>query len=500
MRRRRTIYFNDARHYYLYAFEPPMQLEDAWRPIDEVAGTAVDTFSYGVSSGGLFYPSKVGLRWDAKQRPFKDAYAWRASENMQSLIDRGLDPLTVLIDRAHEAGIDFFASLRMGAFSGSDPSYQIGVPGPMEGCLNFAHPEARDHQFAVLEELATDYSVEGVELDFCAPPFFFKPDEAEKHTPLMTEYIGKISHMVRNRPGKPGQIGARVFPTEKMCLEAGLDVRTWFEEGIVDFVVPFLYGYFILEPDMPIDWLIQSAHQNDSASVYPVLQPWSEDESVGSHLRKYATPEMMRAAAGNFWDRGADGLYTWFLKWPLGDSERRILTEIGNPELSKEGGKHYVLPRRCENAAGSGLVYDAALPIQIPSADPNISYKIPFYISDDMQGSSERVREVRLKINVSNLVTADNLAILLNGRSLSHETCTRTFGGTHKITDSNVPYPGQWLEFRLEGERPQKGQNLLEVSLEKRPDGFEGGVIIEDVEIAVEHGPYASTLNYPPES
>ncbi len=36
MRRRRTIYFNDARHYYLYAFEPPMKLEDAWRPIDEM--------------------------------------------------------------------------------------------------------------------------------------------------------------------------------------------------------------------------------------------------------------------------------------------------------------------------------------------------------------------------------------------------------------------------------------------------------------------------------
>ena len=37
-RQPRTLYFNDARHYYLFAFEPPMRLEDAWRPIDEVAG------------------------------------------------------------------------------------------------------------------------------------------------------------------------------------------------------------------------------------------------------------------------------------------------------------------------------------------------------------------------------------------------------------------------------------------------------------------------------
>ena len=49
MRRKRTIYFNDARHYYLFVFEPPMRLQDAWQPIDEVAGTAVDTFAYGVA-------------------------------------------------------------------------------------------------------------------------------------------------------------------------------------------------------------------------------------------------------------------------------------------------------------------------------------------------------------------------------------------------------------------------------------------------------------------
>ena len=33
MRRRRTIYFNDARHYYLWVFEPPLDLQDAWRPL-----------------------------------------------------------------------------------------------------------------------------------------------------------------------------------------------------------------------------------------------------------------------------------------------------------------------------------------------------------------------------------------------------------------------------------------------------------------------------------
>ena len=97
MPRKRTIYFNDARHYYLFVFEPPMALEDAWIPVDECAGTAVDTFIYGVARGdGLFYPSKIGKRFRDNQ-VFEAAPYYRVYNNMQSLMDRGLDPLTVLI-------------------------------------------------------------------------------------------------------------------------------------------------------------------------------------------------------------------------------------------------------------------------------------------------------------------------------------------------------------------------------------------------------------------
>jgi hypothetical protein len=44
MRRHRTIYFNDARHYYLFVYEPPMRMEDAWVPIDGCAGLCADEF------------------------------------------------------------------------------------------------------------------------------------------------------------------------------------------------------------------------------------------------------------------------------------------------------------------------------------------------------------------------------------------------------------------------------------------------------------------------
>ena len=121
MKQQRTIYFNDARHYYLFVFEPPMTIEDATRPIDECSGTSVDTFIYGVArADGLFYDSKVGMQFKHGEHGpnspgFKQAAYWRLWNNLQSLMDKGIDPLSVLIDKAHAQNMEFFASLRLGA-------------------------------------------------------------------------------------------------------------------------------------------------------------------------------------------------------------------------------------------------------------------------------------------------------------------------------------------------------------------------------------------------
>jgi uncharacterized lipoprotein YddW (UPF0748 family) len=255
MRRRRNIFFNDARHYYLFIYEPPIRLEDVRKPIDEVAGTNVDTFIYGVQSGGLFYPSKVGAWYKSQQDPMQHAAEWRVYNNIKSLVDRGYDALTLLIDRAHERGLDFFASMRLGGYMGMDDAYVLD-----NGGRGWVNSEVRDHQFAVLEELATEYETDGVELDLAAPPggtsYYFRKEDVQEYTPVMTEWVRETSAMVRGRPGDhPGQIGARVYPTEAINLAAGLDVRTWLSEGLLDYVVPMVYASN-LDMNMPVDWLI----------------------------------------------------------------------------------------------------------------------------------------------------------------------------------------------------------------------------------------------------
>jgi hypothetical protein len=138
-----------------------------------VAGTGVSTFVYGASrDDGLFFPSQVGLPFRSDSPVEKELAAyWRVKENMRSLEQAGHDPLGVLVERAHEQGMEFFTSMRMGALPGfPHPELMTSNTHSAVGG-GFAHKEVRDHQLAVLTELATRYpTMDGLELDFSASP------------------------------------------------------------------------------------------------------------------------------------------------------------------------------------------------------------------------------------------------------------------------------------------------------------------------------------------
>ena len=490
MRQRRTLYFNDARHYYLFVHEPPMRLADAWSAVDEVAGTGVDTFVYGVArDDGLFYPSRVGRRFGADDGGrFEMSAYWRVWHNMQSLMDRGLDPLRVLVDRAHDRDLDFIASLRMGGYPGLPA--EMSVPG---GGRGMALDEVRDFQYRLLEELVTEYPVEGIELDFAAAPMgtahWFPPDEAPQLAPVMTEFVRRVAERARQRPGDAGLVGARVYPTRELNERTGLEVERWLEDGLVDYVVPMVYGDMVLDSAMPVDWLIRAAHAAE-VSVYAMLQPYSQDGSQPGTVRLYPTPAMFRAAAANCWQAGVDGLYTWFMSWPLGETERAVLGQLADSDWGREGDKHYFVRRGPSEARE--IDYEALLPITIdPATDLGRRFDIPFTVADDLEdrGDAEsRVTAVELRLSVRDLTCADRLEILLNGQPLSGDTMRR------QILDPIAPYVGQHLHIELRAQLPQVGQNHLEVALLERPHGLVSSLSIEAVEVLVQYGTYPTTI------
>ena len=137
-----------------------------------MAGTGVTTFVYMVArSDGLFYPSNVGQRWPnprALPQPHDMAAYWRISANMRSLAERHLDPLKILIDAAHENGMEFFASVRLPSYLGLDPS--VSYASPLQGGEGMLDGRVLDSHLAIVTELTTAYDTDGVELDLSSGP------------------------------------------------------------------------------------------------------------------------------------------------------------------------------------------------------------------------------------------------------------------------------------------------------------------------------------------
>ena len=281
----------------------------------------------------------------------------------------------------------------------------------------------------------------------------------------MTAYVRRLSEMIRSK-GQNRIVGARVFPTEAMNRSLGLDVKTWVEEKLVDYLAPLYYGYFLLDPNLPFESLVELARPA-GAEVYPVLQPYFMQHE------KHASSAMLRAAIANYWAKGADGLIVapWFT-WPFREEERALLTDIGDPEAVKERTKHHFVSPRQEDAAALG--YDHPLPLQLEGNSPRSS-TVPFYIADDCR--SDRVARTRLLLRVRNLVTADNLELSLNGSSLAGEPMRRT---SHR-------YDFQWLEYTLSKVLPRPGENVLSARLASRPEGLGGGVTVDQMEVLVEY-------------
>ena len=202
MGKRRLLFYNDARHTYMYCYDPPMRLEDARAPIDEVAGTGVDTFVYGFGAGPtMFHDTQVGETWGQRMDTQPNLHSWRAYENVKSLIDRGLDPLNVLIDRAHEKDLEFFASLRTSHNISPEEvenefNWQFRVDHPewcLKGsgryCFNWVYPEVRSERFALIEETVNRYDIDGFEVDWVFRPDYFEDGEIEQNTPVLTQYM-----------------------------------------------------------------------------------------------------------------------------------------------------------------------------------------------------------------------------------------------------------------------------------------------------------------------
>ena len=322
----------------------------------------VDTYTWCIAFPDIvMHNSKAGEVYGARfETPPKQAAAAIAELHAQ-----GTDVLEVVAARARRHDVEMIAGIRMGdthprhpdpanpgvsQFLIEHPQYVIKrLDGASDTALDYSFPEVREHRFAILRELAENYDIHGLELDFVRWGKFFARDEAPFKVAIMTEFVGRVRRMLEEVARERGCdrfiLGSQVLRSLHLSHLAGLDPKTWVENGWLDYVIQCDFN--CTDPQVPVAEF--AAFCADTPCTHHVRMGnmmggrWGRKPLItgrdAAYHRKHGyggmvlTPEEARGAATNAYGFGADGIGLWNLCCDTGVHHYR---KGGQPEMAHE--------------------------------------------------------------------------------------------------------------------------------------------------------------------
>lgn len=503
MRKPRLIYENDARHHLLYRFAPPLSAHRLRQPVDELLGTGVDTLFYGfIAQQTQPFEAKAGLYWLWHPAERTQVMWWRAGENLKQSIAAGNDPLKIAVERAHEHGIQVLTWLYW------EPKNPAGDD--FSTYSDHADPEVRRRRLETIEEACQRYGLDGIGLNYYVPPIAFsaevgRPTEAPNNPPALNSFFREVRALLDRLGEDRGQrlgLAARVHPDEAANSAAGLEVRQWLSEGLVDLVVPTLphpnspQDSALLDTNPALGWLVEAAGTG-GAWVYAPLA-----NAVYDDRHDKTTIEMYRAAATNHLAGGADGLYLDSLPWPHAPEQYQVLREMGYPEVYARKAKHYLLGPR---AADPGPYAPAR---QLPlTLEEGIAAKVCIFVGDQLAAARRdgELDRVELGVRIVQVGDGDGISFKFNGHVLPLERAKVEwiYGGSVSYTAQRGNLPHRihthlWYLFEVPLDALGEGENLLAVTMDHRDDTLLTERVLHAVEIKVfydePHSPYGGQM------
>ena len=402
---RRVIYNSDPSNTTCHLSEPEAQPDELRQIVRNYAREGnIDTLVQEV------FAEAMTIFW----RTDKCSYDIRPQhERLIPMMDNGLMPIEVYIDECHKQGMEFIAGFRMNDRHGHHPqffeklsrerpewvltdykpSYRGAPPESHKyGCsLNYAVQGVRDWLFSIMAEVANRFDIDGIEFNFTRLAECFPRGEMEESHGIMTAFVRRVRKMLDEaadrkcrfstldragsdspEDGKRGLIlGVRVPEQMAGCKKIGLDIATWIEEDLVNYVAPGDFGFTDFNEQYEDFTSVARAH---NCYVYPQIQPtlaWKLDKSV------MMKPSQYRAAVRNFYAAGADGFSTqnffghWLrlldLVYPISDPQfpdmypagLNCLKELKSPEsIAASGDRHYLFLPLWAEGRGISDIYE----------------------------------------------------------------------------------------------------------------------------------------------
>ena len=512
--RRRRVIFNDDGG---VLWEPEAVTEQGF--LDARLGHIVDTqvdsiwWSFIVGADHLLYDTRVDEIAGKVKPPGMPKADQKSSDTMWNIIktmmEKGTDPIKFICDWGHGVGREVFASCRMNMiqdsfrpyfasrFKREHPEYCLGERGDGENsdnehlrlcwsALDWEHEAVRDHRLAIIDDICSRYEVDGMELDFWRWPILYKPTlnrepVEQRHIDMTTDFMRKTHKRMMQidaERDRPLIIAPRVFDTLEINRRMGLDVETWLEEGLLDIlVVGGNFNHF----SIPVSDWVDLAHKYD-VPVYACL-----------YGRNGLEHDL--AVASYYWSCGADGIYTFNLRFP---KDFEFIHELGDTEKISHKPKHYVMNHSIsstclQNGAAPGL-----LPVRLEEGSPAAAKLL---VGDDVEKAADEdsLSELNLRLSLTNFdPRQDELAVTLNGRRLknpltvqpedpfAHRRGREWQGIEENIRSLQFKVFTLYSDIRMEP-TVRKGKNQVELTLGSRPSGLTGTVDLVGLELFIRY-------------
>ena len=352
---------------------------------------------------------------------FKETVPINRHANMHMLRKAGVDSLSLVVRRVHEAGLEVFWTHRINDIHDSftdwllsrwkreHPQYLMGTPEDMRrheishprymwSTLDFEKPEVLDYLYRITEEVCRRYDVDGIEIDYFRHPLFFRSNleyqpATREQVEIMTAFQRRIREMTYrqgNRRGRPILVASHVPLSVEKCLHVGIDVERWLREDLLDIMVAGSgYQPLSMSPKKMVD--LGHAH---GVPVYPNISN-SGMEQWGGRLQAW------RAAASNAWRAGADGinLFNWFPAAP----NDPVFTTLGDPQTLARLDKVFGIDNTKEyyGCLEQAVVQSQILPIRLDPSDKPREVNLP--VGDDLVAADEKgdLKSVTLRVQFS---------------------------------------------------------------------------------------------------
>ena len=236
-------------------------------------GTVFWAVNYGEQTN---YPSEVGRPVARAGDVFLTPGEKNESESLHTMLSKGTVPFEVAGKAVHEMGLQFHAQFRLAiltgdfmtgsfrsGFSAEHPEFRMvdrdGTPLPK---LSYAFPEVRQFMLTLIREIGA-FDIDGVDLCFIRGPLFvgyeapvvadFKnqygqdPREIDEADPrwlahkagYVTQFVREVKQVVDEIGavrGRPIKLSAVSYWSESLNMYLGLDVRSWLQEDLLDFI------------------------------------------------------------------------------------------------------------------------------------------------------------------------------------------------------------------------------------------------------------------------